>query len=112
MLEFLIREAVISGIEASEGAARTERFDRLTKAAEGGDIKAQNELAAMYLTCFGSGVCQKDPVLARRWFERSAAQGSEDGMFGLALVYLQCTRSLLSGPQKCTSDYKNGIDWL
>ena len=33
-------------------------------------------------------------------------------MFCLALVYLQCTRSILSGPQKCTSDYKNVIDWL
>ena len=57
LLELLIREAVISGIEASEGAARTERFDRLMKASEGGDINAQNELAAMYQTCFGSGVC-------------------------------------------------------
>ena len=52
-----------------------------TDAANQGSATAQSNLAFMYLNGRGGA---KDPALARRWFQKAAAQGNKTAVEALA----------------------------
>ena len=62
------------------GAAQSD----LQRLADGGNADAQYLLGAFYLNGLGS---PRDPVKAKLWLEKSAAQGNSHAAFSLASLY-------------------------
>jgi len=60
--------------------------EKLVKAANSGDAKAQYELGSYYYS--GEGVPQ-DYNEAVKWWKKSAEQGNADGQCGLGIIYLK-----------------------
>jgi localization factor PodJL len=59
----------------------------LQRAADAGDIRAQNRLARMYER--GEAGVQRDMAAARRWTERAAASGSRRAQHNLGVYYAE-----------------------
>ncbi|MCF8082246.1 MAG: trypsin-like peptidase domain-containing protein [Deltaproteobacteria bacterium] len=62
------------------------QFENCRQAAEQGDVRAQFELACMYLN--GSGVI-KNELEAAKWFRKAAERGEPSSQFNLGLMYLK-----------------------
>ena len=60
-------------------------YEQLLVKAQFGNTAAQSYLGFLYIS--GEEGVDKDPVEARAWFERAAAQGLADAQFNLALIY-------------------------
>ncbi|MBP9914005.1 MAG: lipase maturation factor family protein, partial [Opitutaceae bacterium] len=60
-------------------------YEQLLIKAQCGNAVAQSYLAFLFIS--GEEGVDQDPVEARHWFERAAAQGLADAQFNLALIY-------------------------
>lgn len=63
---------------------KTNELENYLRAAEQGDVNAQNALAVMYY--HGHGVAQ-DPAKAYKWAKRAADQGDALGQYNLGVLY-------------------------
>jgi TPR repeat protein len=68
----------------AQGDAET--ATRYAEQAAAGDRVAQNNLGVLYQRGQGVG---PDPVVAREWFERAAAQGLPGAMYNVGMLYLR-----------------------
>ena len=71
--------------QPSAVVAPEQKIASLTKRAESGEARAQNDIGAMYLE--GIDGVSKDAVKAVAWYQRAAAQGNADAQYALALCY-------------------------
>lgn len=82
-------------------AAADDPLAKLREAAEGGDVKAQNELADAYY--YGNEV-PVDYVEAMKWYRRSADQGNAYAQFSVGYIY--------SRGQGVEQDFGEALAWF
>lgn len=61
-------------------------LDMYERAAGWGDVEAQNKMGFAYLN---GEFRRKNKIIARSWFQKSAAQGDKTGQFNLGILLLQ-----------------------
>lgn len=82
-----------------QGVAK-DMLGALRRAAEGGDVNAQNDLGMLYAV--GRGVLHSEAEAAK-WFRKAAEQGNAESQYNLALMY--------GRGQGVTQDLKKAAEW-